>query len=69
MKLVHKLCLYIILFCILLSVVLLKRILQDQWRADSIRYEMQMQCVQYYINAGIERSAIRLNNGGCEVIQ
>ena len=69
MKLVHKLCLYTILFCILLSVVVMKRVLQDQWRADSIRYEMQMQCVQYYINAGIERSSVRLNDGGCEVIQ
>lgn len=69
MKLVHKLCLYIILFCILLSVVMLKRVLQDQWRADNIRYKMQMQCVRHYINAGIERSAIRLNNDGCEVIK
>lgn len=66
---IRKLCLYIILFCILMSVVILKRVLQDQWRADNIRYEMQMQCVSYFINAGIERSAIKLNNGGCEVIE
>lgn len=67
MKTIHKLCLYIILFCILMSVVILKQVLQDQWRADNIRYEMQMQCVQYFINAGIERSAIQLTDGGCEV--
>lgn len=66
---IRKLCLYIILFCIALSLIVLKQILQSQWRADNIRYEMQMQCIEYYINAGIERSAIKLTERGCEVIE
>lgn len=66
---IRKICMYIILLCVFMSFMILKQVLQNQWRADNIRYEMQMQCIQHYINAGIERSAIKLTTNGCEVIK